>query len=222
MPEKCTASAACRIEHTSEESSSTDRTSDQENRKEIITPRGGQTDGARWRITRNHQFYICIARLFSPSLKNEMTMEQEQIEWYEVKVKFDETKEDGFVKPTTNSYLVDAKSFAEAEQRVIECEFAHFNEAYEVKACAIRKYQDILRFSPGEADANFYKCKVNVMMLDEKSGKEKPKTITILVQSLNFTNAVIGFRDHMQKCFGRFEIESVQRTKIVKLIPYAA
>ena len=145
---------------------------------------------------------------------------EQQPDWYEVKVKFDEIKEDGLIKPTTNSYLVDAESFAEAEQRVIECEFAHSNETYEVKACAIRKYQDILRFSPGEDLAPFYKCKVNLIMLDEKSGKEKLKTINILVQSLDFTNAVVGFQDHMQKCFGSFVIESVQRTKIVKVIPY--
>lgn len=149
-----------------------------------------------------------------------MTMEQQ--EWYEVKVKSESIAEDGLLKTKTENYLVDADSFAEAEQRVIESEYAPYNSPYEVKACAIRKYQDIVRFSPKEAEANFFKCKVSLTMLDEKSGKEKLSTINILIQSLDFVNAVIGLRDYLKKGFTDFVIESVQRTKIVKLIPYAA
>ena len=36
-------------------------------------------------------------------------------EWFECKVKYDKTMEDGLIKSTTETYLVDAISFTEAE-----------------------------------------------------------------------------------------------------------
>ena len=41
-------------------------------------------------------------------------------EWFECKVKYDKTMEDGLIKTTTETYLVDAISFTEAEKRFIE------------------------------------------------------------------------------------------------------
>ena len=40
--------------------------------------------------------------------------------WFECKVSFDKTGEDGLIKKVTEPYLVDAMSFTEAESRIVE------------------------------------------------------------------------------------------------------
>ena len=41
-------------------------------------------------------------------------------EWFECKVRFDKTLETGLIKKVTETYMVDALSFTEAERRFIE------------------------------------------------------------------------------------------------------
>ena len=41
-------------------------------------------------------------------------------EWFECKVKYERTMDDGKVKKVNEPYLVDALSFTEAEERIIE------------------------------------------------------------------------------------------------------
>ena len=41
-------------------------------------------------------------------------------EWFECKVKYDKTMETGLLKKVTETYLVDALSFTEAEERFLE------------------------------------------------------------------------------------------------------
>ena len=40
--------------------------------------------------------------------------------WFECKIKYEKTMENGLTKPVTEPYLVDALSFTEAEARIIE------------------------------------------------------------------------------------------------------
>ena len=41
-------------------------------------------------------------------------------EWFECKIKYDKTMENGLVKKAVEPYLVDALNFTEAERRIIE------------------------------------------------------------------------------------------------------
>ena len=40
--------------------------------------------------------------------------------WFECKIRYDKTQENGAIKKVTEPYLVDALSFTEAEARIIE------------------------------------------------------------------------------------------------------
>ena len=40
--------------------------------------------------------------------------------WFECKIRYDKTQENGSIKKVTEPYLVDALSFTEAEARIIE------------------------------------------------------------------------------------------------------
>ena len=47
-------------------------------------------------------------------------MRSRTAEWFETKIKYEKTMEDGLTKKVTEQYVVDALSFTEAERRIIE------------------------------------------------------------------------------------------------------
>ena len=47
-------------------------------------------------------------------------MRSRTAEWFECKIKYEKTMEDGLQKKVSESYVVDALSFTEAEDRIIE------------------------------------------------------------------------------------------------------
>ena len=48
--------------------------------------------------------------------------------WFECKIRYDKTQENGSIKKVTEPYLVDALSFTEAEARIIEEQTPFINE----------------------------------------------------------------------------------------------
>ena len=69
--------------------------------------------------------------------------------WFETKVRYDKTMENGSVKKVTEAYMVDALSFTEAEARISE-EIAHFTSDYTVSAVKISKISEIFRDKVGD------------------------------------------------------------------------
>ena len=47
-------------------------------------------------------------------------MRSRTADWFECKIKYEKTTEDGLQKKVTEPYVVDALSFTEAEQRIME------------------------------------------------------------------------------------------------------
>ena len=47
-------------------------------------------------------------------------MRQRTADWFETKIRYDKTMDDGMLKPITEQYVVDALSFTEAENAIIE------------------------------------------------------------------------------------------------------
>ena len=47
-------------------------------------------------------------------------MRSRTAEWFECKIRYEKVQEDGLQKKVTEGYVVDALSFTEAEERIIE------------------------------------------------------------------------------------------------------
>ena len=74
-------------------------------------------------------------------------------EWFECKVKYEKTMENGLVKKVTEPYLVDALNFTEAEARIIEEITTFMPGAIEVSDIK-RDHNAELREEPGEERAD--------------------------------------------------------------------
>lgn len=128
-------------------------------------------------------------------------------QWFETKVKYDKTMLDtGAIKSVTEPYLVDALSFTEAEARITK-EMEPFVSG-ELTVTAVRKvrFEDVLYHEGGD---RWYKVKINMITIDEKTGAEKRSASFSLVQSSEFKLALDYFLEAMKSVLFDFEIVNI-------------
>lgn len=139
--------------------------------------------------------------------------------WFEGKIRFTRTMENGMEKKVTESYLLDALSFTEAEEKLIEEMQPLITGEFSVSGIKKANFSEVFPSNDAKAD-RWYKCKLNFIMLDEKTGIEKRTAVYMLVQSDGFRNAVKELDEHMKGTLADYEIVSVSETAIMDVFPY--
>lgn len=135
--------------------------------------------------------------------------------WFETKVRYDKTLEDGKQKKVTEAYMVDALSFTEAEARISE-EIAHFTSDYNISAVKITKISEIFNQFNGD---KWYLVKCAFITLDEKTAVEKKSISQFLVPADSFKEAYDNFMEGMKGTLADFEINTIQETAIMDVYP---
>ncbi len=70
--------------------------------------------------------------------------------WFECKIKYEKVMEDGLQKQVVEQYVVDALSFAEAEQRIIEEMSQYISGEFEVADVKKAAYKEVFFMQDGE------------------------------------------------------------------------
>lgn len=144
-----------------------------------------------------------------------------QSEWFECKVRYDKTLENGLIKKTTETYLVDALSFTEAEKRFIE-EITPFMSGEflvtDIKRARISELFD----SDDLNDDRWFKARVAFITIDEKSGVEKRTVQTVLVQANELHRALTRLDEGMKGTLGEWVIVSIAETAIIDVFKFKA
>lgn len=133
--------------------------------------------------------------------------------WYETTVRYERQKDDGN-NIATESYTVDALSFAEAEQRITEEMEPYCSGEFEVKKIAIAPYTEVT-FSEDEEDDKFFRATVVLITLNERTGKEKKTNVNFLVQAKNIETARRYVVDAFLNTQIDYEINRLVETKIL-------
>ena len=107
--------------------------------------------------------------------------------YFECKVKYVKMQDDGKEKKVSEQYVVSARSFGEAEKRIIENLSAYIQGEFDVTDIKIASFGEIID-SSNDGD-KFFKAKVSFIALDESSGKEKKTSVLYLVQSETLESA---------------------------------
>ena len=141
--------------------------------------------------------------------------------WFECKIKYDKTLENGLTKPVTEPYLVDALSFTEAEARIIEEMTPYLNGEFTVSDIKRAKYSELFFAEDTSAD-RWFKCKLTFITLDEKSGAEKKTSTNVLVQASDLRDAVKKLDEGMKGSMADYIISSIAETAIMDVYPYSA
>lgn len=132
--------------------------------------------------------------------------------WIETKVRYNKVMEDGALKSVTETNIVNALSFTEAEAHIIEEITPYISGDFTVSAVKKTNISEIFYDEKGD---RWYKVKVLFITLDEKSGVEKQTANYMLVQASDFHNALENFIDGMKSTMADFKITSISETNIM-------
>ena len=138
---------------------------------------------------------------------------------FEVKVKYEKTQEDGMQKKVTETYLVDALSFSECEDRIIDEMKVYISGEFEVNAIQKAKYNELVESVDTSAD-KWYKCKLLFITLDEKTEKEKKSAVHYLVQGSSLENAKNNMVKFMSTSSIDYEFVEIKETPIMDVFKY--
>lgn len=141
------------------------------------------------------------------------------VQWYECKVAYDKNLEQGLSK-VNELYLINALSFTEAEKRIIEYATPYVSMgALEVTNIKRALYAEMF-LSHEDAHDRYFKARVNIITIDERSGKEKKAGLNILVQSDTLGNALTQLLEQLGKESQDYEVSSIAETQILDVVPY--
>ena len=141
--------------------------------------------------------------------------------WFECKIRYEKTMDNGMNKKVTEPYLVDALSFTEAEARIIEEMTPYISGEFTVSDIKRANYSELFP-SEEEAADRWFKCKLYFITLDEKSGAEKKTATNVLVQAADLRDAVKKLDEGMKGTMADYQIASVAETAIMDVYPYSA
>ena len=139
--------------------------------------------------------------------------------WFECKIRYEKMMEDGMQKKVTETYVVDALSFSEAEKRIIEEMSSYISGEFSVTDIKKAPYGEIF-FSDQELADRWYKAKLQFITIDDKTEKEKRSNMNYLVQAGTFNGAVKSIDEVMGGTMIDYVIASVAETTLMDVFEH--
>ena len=139
--------------------------------------------------------------------------------WFEVKLRYDKVHEDGYEKKVTESYVVEALSFGEAEKTAIEFLGGYVSGEIQVVNINPMKFQEVF-FNEQESCDRYYKAILQFITIDEQTEREKHTQVYYLVQASSFDNCKDSIRTIMDGTMVDYQIASVSETKVIDVIEH--
>ncbi len=146
-------------------------------------------------------------------------MRSRTADWFETKIRYEKTMEDGLQKKVTEQYTVDALSFTEAEAQIIEEMSSCISGEFEVADIKKATYKEVF-FSDAESDDRWYKAKLQFITVDEKTQKEKRSNVYYLVQAGTLHGAVNHIEEVMGTTMIDYVIANVAETMIIDVFEH--
>ena len=138
--------------------------------------------------------------------------------WFECKIKYEKTAEEGKIAKVNEGYLVDALSFTEAEARIIEEMRPFISGEFEVANIKRTRINEMFFNENGD---KWYRSKVNFVTLDEEKGIEKRTGVTMMVQATTMKEALYGIIEGMKGSMADYEIANIAETTIIDVYKYS-
>lgn len=147
-------------------------------------------------------------------------MKSRTAQWFECKIKYEKTMEDGLQKSVTEQYVVDALSFAEAEKRITEEMSAYISGSFEVTDVKKAAYKEVFFDDGDNCSDRWYKAKLDFITLDERTEKEKRSRVTYLVNAESLKGAFRNIESVMAGTMIDYDAASIAETKIIDVFLY--
>ena len=139
--------------------------------------------------------------------------------WFECKIRYEKTMEDGLPKKVSEVYVVDALSFSEAEERIMEEMLPYNLVDIEIVDVKIAPYREVLFADDNLAD-QWFKAKLSFITIDERTDKEKRTSMMYLVNAGNISSAINNIDEVMSGTMIDYVTTSISATKIFDVFEY--
>lgn len=139
--------------------------------------------------------------------------------WFECKIRYEKIMEDGLPKKINEVYVVDALSFSEAEERIIEEMSSYISGEIEIVDVKIAPYREIFFADDNLAD-QWFKAKLLFITIDERTNKEKRTSMMYLVNAGNISSAINNIDKVMSGTMIDYVTTSISATKIFDVFEY--
>ena len=139
--------------------------------------------------------------------------------WFECKIRYEKIMDDGLPKKINDVYVVDALSFSEAEERIMEEMSSYISGEIEIMDVKIAPYREIFFADDNLAD-QWFKAKLSFITIDERSNKEKRTSMMYLVNAGNISSAINNIDKVMSGTMIDYVTTSISATKIFDVFEY--
>lgn len=139
--------------------------------------------------------------------------------WFECKIRYEKTMEDGLPKKVNEVYVIDALSFSEAEERIIEEMSSYISGEIEIVDVKIAPYREIFFADDNLAD-QWFKAKLSFITIEERTNKEKRTSMMYLVNAGNISSAINNIDKVMSGTMIDYVTTSISATKIMDVFEY--
>ena len=139
--------------------------------------------------------------------------------WFECKIRYEKTMEDGLPKKVSEVYVVDALSFSEAEERIMEEMLPYNLVDIEIVDVKIAPYREVFFADDNLAD-QWFKAKLSFITIDERTDKEKRTSMMCLVNADNISSAINNIGEVMSGTMIDYVTTSISATKIFDVFEY--
>ena len=144
-------------------------------------------------------------------------MKQTSGTWFECKVRYEQTQEDGMNKMVTETYVYKAADFGEAYDKAIKNMSTFISGEFGITAMKIAQYGEVV-MQDERTEEKYYRVKVNLIILDEKTQKEKKTACYYLVNADSVEKARKYTDTALSDTIMDYVIEAVQEAKIIDVI----
>lgn len=137
--------------------------------------------------------------------------------WFECKVRYEKTQEDGSDKLVNELYVVDALSFTEAEASIIDNMAVYVSGELKIANINHANYNEIF-FSGNDDDDLWFKARLAFITID--GNKEKRTYTNYLIQAKNIERAKRYIDEVMGKTIIDYELKSLYESNIMDVFEY--
>lgn len=137
--------------------------------------------------------------------------------WFLATVKYAKENEEGLLKSISEKYLVDAVSFTEAEAIIYDRLGSQIRGDFQLTHLAKSNIVDVFHYEDTDV---WFKSKIQFIIVDSDSGKEKKVTQYMLVTAADVPQAHERIQESLSNMLVSFQVPDVVETKIVEVFPF--
>jgi hypothetical protein len=139
--------------------------------------------------------------------------------WFECKVKYQKIDNDGRERKVTESFLLDAVSFTDAEARITAQLYTMVKGEFTISDIKKSRIAEVFPYEKGEW---WYKVTINLVTIDEDAGKEKKLRTLYLVQADDILEALTRTEESLSFLIVPYVVSAINVSLIADVFPYVS